>query len=163
MSGPANLLSKISFFAINLTKRFAGSAAVPASAKSKYPMWLIERTAPPSRGIFSTPSKSNLSPRYFQNIAFRELWGCNPFLWGGHSMLLRQWRQVRWVPVQNHHESPVPRTVAPCKILGGNWYPHSRCQPVCQVHNEPPFQSRLVSLVQPRWSLTAWLTCWQVP
>ena len=39
---------------------------MPASAKSKYPTWLIARIAPPSFGIFSTPAKSKRNFKYFQ-------------------------------------------------------------------------------------------------
>jgi hypothetical protein len=48
------------------TYLLTGRTAVPASAKSKYPTWLIARIAPPSFGIFSTPAKSKRNFKYFQ-------------------------------------------------------------------------------------------------
>ncbi len=58
ISGPDTLWRKTDSLAMNRTSRLDGRADTPAKTKSRYPMWLLTRTAPPSRGTCSSPLMS---------------------------------------------------------------------------------------------------------
>ncbi len=62
ISGPLTRCSNTSCLAMKRTIRLRGRNAKPASAKSRYPMWLIATTPPPWGGTFSEPVMSNFSP-----------------------------------------------------------------------------------------------------
>ncbi len=69
MMGPEILLSKTSFFAMKRTLRLpCRKAGIPASVKSRYPVWLIATTPGPVTGTCSTPEILNLMPCTPQSV-----------------------------------------------------------------------------------------------